>query len=86
MGIFLYNRGSKEGRDEMKKRVKQIEEVLGYGENSAGVRLKELVEALELEATNQDLSKIANVLYMSPRFKKICVYENSRVITLYRLL
>ncbi len=32
----------------MKKRMEQIEEILSCEENSAGVRLKELVEALEL--------------------------------------
>ena len=41
----------------MKKRMEQIEEILSCEENSAGVRLKELVEALELEVTNQNLKK-----------------------------
>ena len=41
----------------MKKRMEQIEEILGCEENSAGVRLKELVEALELEVTKSKFVK-----------------------------
>ncbi|EPI32517.1 hypothetical protein D349_00852 [Enterococcus faecalis UP2S-6] len=55
----------------MKKRMEQIEEILSCEENSAGVRLKELVEALELEVTNQNLLKVTSVLHMNPRLKKI---------------
>lgn len=34
----------------MKKQMEQIEEILSCEENSAGIRLKELVEALELKS------------------------------------
>ena len=54
----------------MKKRMEQIEEILSCEENSAGVRLKELVEALELEVTNQNLLKVTSILHMNPKFKK----------------
>ena len=60
--------------------MEQIEEILSCEENSAGVRLKELVEALELEVTNQNLLKVTSILHMNPK------YEDSRVITLYQLL
>ena len=51
--------------------MEQIEEILSCEENSAGVRLKELVEALELEVTNQNLLKVTSILHMNPKFKKI---------------
>ena len=65
--------------------MEQIEEILSCEENSAGVRLKELVEALELEVTNQNLLKVTSILHMNPKFKKF-MHEDSRVITLYQLL
>ena len=70
----------------MKKRMEQIEEILSCEENSAVVRLKELVEALELEVTNKNLLKVTSILHMNPKVKKIYAYEDSRVITLYQLL
>ena len=65
--------------------MEQIEEILSCEENSAGVRLKELVEALELEVTNQNLLKVTSILHMNQNLK-IYAYEDSRVITLYQLL
>ena len=48
----------------MKKRMEQIEEILSCEENSAGVRLKELVEALELEVTNQNFMHTKTVVLL----------------------
>lgn len=58
--------------------MEQIEEILSCEENSAGVRLKELVEALELEVTNQNLLKVTSILHMNPKFKKnLCIRRQS---------
>ena len=67
----------------MKKRMEQIEEILSCEENSAGVRLKELVEALELEVTNQNLLKVTSILHMNPKFKK---FIHTKTVVLLRCI
>ena len=57
--------------------MEQIEEILSCEENSAGIRLKELVEALELEVTNQNLLKVTSILHMNPKFKNLCIRRQS---------
>lgn len=69
----------------MKKKVELIEEILCCEKNSGGIRLKELVSALEMEITNQNLLKVTSLLHMNAKFKKTYAYEDSRVITLYQL-
>ena len=57
--------------------MEQIEEILSCEENSAGVRLKELVEALELEVTNQNLLKVTSILHMNQNSKNLCIRRQS---------
>lgn len=69
----------------MKKRMEQIEEILSCEENSAGVRLKELVEALELEVTNQNLLKVTSILHMNPKFMHTKTVVLLRCINFYKI-
>ena len=56
--------------------MEQIEEILSCEENSAGVRLKELV-GRELEVTNQNLLKVTSILHMNQNLKNLCIRRQS---------